>query len=88
MKIYGGTGPLVYGAGHVYVYNALYGVTGGGGDVGKAQGVFWGVYLVGLGVVMGCYRRAKVCIYRLLLVWWMHGMEGDREDVWLMKDSC
>ena len=60
-KIYGGTGPLVYGAGHVYVYNVLYMVTEGGKDVLRAQGVFMGVYLVALGVVMACYSRAKVC---------------------------
>lgn len=60
-KIYGGTGPLVYPAAHVYVYNALYRITEEGRDILLAQIIFGMVYLVTLGVVMLCYRQAKVC---------------------------
>lgn len=60
-KIYGGTGPLVYGASHVYIYNLLYMLTERGKDVARAQYIFMGVYLLSLGVVMMCYRMAKVC---------------------------
>ena len=63
-KIYGGTGPLVYGASHVYIYNVLYMLTDSGRDIRKAQFIFMGVYLAGLGMVMACYRKAKVCIPR------------------------
>ena len=59
-KIYGGTGPLVYPAAHVYIYNALYRITDQGRDVLLAQIIFGMVYLVTLGLVMLCYRKAKV----------------------------
>lgn len=67
--IKGGTGPLVYPAGHVYIYNYLYGVTRGGADVGLGQWVFMGVYLVTVGVVGLCYREARVsCLLPLVMV--------------------
>jgi alpha-1,3-mannosyltransferase len=59
-KIYGGTGPLVYPAAHVYIYNALYRITDQGRDILLAQIIFGMVYLVTLGTVMLCYRQAKV----------------------------
>lgn len=61
-KIRGGTGPLVYPAAHVYIYTLLYKITDEGRDILFAQGVFGGVYLVALGVVMACYRMADVCL--------------------------
>jgi alpha-1,3-mannosyltransferase len=60
-KIYGGTGPLVYPAAHVYIYNALYRITDQGRDILLAQMIFGMVYLATLGLVMLCYREAKVC---------------------------
>ncbi|CUS14303.1 unnamed protein product [Tuber aestivum] len=63
--IKGGTGPLVYPAGHVYIYNYLYGITRGGADVGLGQWVFMGVYLVTLGIVGLCYREARAPPYLL-----------------------
>jgi alpha-1,3-mannosyltransferase len=60
-KIYGGTGPLVYPAAHVYIYNALHYVTDHGRDILLAQVIFGVVYLVTLGLVMLCYREARVC---------------------------
>ncbi|KAJ4289520.1 dolichyl-P-Man:Man(5)GlcNAc(2)-PP-dolichol alpha-1,3-mannosyltransferase [Collariella sp. IMI 366227] len=62
-KIRGGTGPLVYPAAHVWIYTGLYKLTDGGRDIPLAQYVFGGVYLVALGVVMGCYWRTKVPPY-------------------------
>ena len=53
-------GPLVYPAGHVMIYNALYRVTEGGSDILRAQCIFAAVYLAALGTVMACYRQAKV----------------------------
>ena len=59
-KITGDTGPLVYPAAHVYVYRALYSVTGAGQDIRLAQIIFAALYLATLALVMECYRLAKV----------------------------
>lgn len=59
-KIEGGTGPLVYPAAHVWIYNILYDLTNHGKDILLAQQLFAGLYLVNLAVVMTCYRKAKV----------------------------
>lgn len=58
--IKGGTGPLVYPAAHVYIYNGLYRLTNGGTDIFRAQFIFAVLYLGVLGIVMACYRMAKV----------------------------
>lgn len=60
-KILGQTGPLVYGASHVYIYDALYMLTDRGRNIFGAQCLFLVVYLATLGTVMACYRKAKVC---------------------------
>jgi len=60
LKLHGDTGPLVYPAAHVYIYRVLHSVTDGGGEIRVAQGVFVGLYLVTSGVVMLCYRQARV----------------------------
>lgn len=59
-KIRGGTGPLVYPAAHVYIYTGLYHLTDEGRNIFFAQQLFAGLYMLTLGVVMGCYRQAKV----------------------------
>ncbi len=64
--IKGATGPLVYPAAHVYIYNLLYFLTDGGKNILLAQVIFGGVYLSVLGVVMACYRMAKVLLVRRL----------------------
>ncbi|KAL6719232.1 dolichyl-P-Man:Man(5)GlcNAc(2)-PP-dolichol alpha-1,3-mannosyltransferase [Lecanora helva] len=61
--IKGDTGPLVYPAAHVYIYNALYQVTDEGRDVFRAQCIFMVVYLAALNMVMNCYRMAHVPPY-------------------------
>lgn len=63
-KIKGGTGPLVYPAAHVYIYWALYHITNKGTDILMAQRIFAFLYLATLAVVMACYRRAKVHVFR------------------------
>lgn len=60
VKIAGGTGPLVYPAAHVYIYTILYWITDKGKDILLAQGIFAGLYLSTVALVMLCYRRAKV----------------------------
>ncbi|KAH8808876.1 glycosyltransferase family 58 protein [Xylogone sp. PMI_703] len=62
-QIKGGTGPLVYPAAHVYIYWMLYYATNRGTDILMAQRIFGVVYVVTVGIVMSCYRRAKVPIY-------------------------
>ncbi|KAI8818937.1 asparagine-linked glycosylation 3 [Fimicolochytrium jonesii] len=58
VNLKGETGPLVYPAGFVYVYSALWHVTSQGTNVRLAQYIFAGLYLVTMGVVMVVYRRA------------------------------
>ena len=72
-NIKGQTGPLVYPAGHVMIYNALYRLTNDGTDIFRAQCVFTVLYLASLSVVMACYRQAKVCFFFPL------------REAWLMK---
>jgi len=59
-KIYGDTGPLVYPAMHVYIYRWLYEFTQGGTNIVLAQIWFSFLYIFNLGMVMACYRQAKV----------------------------
>ena len=59
-KIYGDTGPLVYPAMHVYIYRWLYEFTQGGTNIVLAQIWFCFLYIFNLGMVMACYRQAKV----------------------------
>ncbi|RDW69607.1 putative glycosyltransferase family 58 protein [Coleophoma cylindrospora] len=67
-QIKGGTGPLVYPAAHVYIYSALYKITDHGTNILLAQGIFGGLYLCTLAVVMACYRQAKAPPYVLPLL--------------------
>ncbi|KAG6030501.1 dolichyl-P-Man:Man(5)GlcNAc(2)-PP-dolichol alpha-1,3-mannosyltransferase [Claviceps citrina] len=60
VKMEGGTGPLVYPAAHVYIYTALYYLTGRGEDILLAQQVFAVLYMATLALVMSCYWKAKV----------------------------
>lgn len=62
-QIYGGTGPLVYPALHVYIYTALYYLTDHGKDIFLAQQLFAMLYLTTLSIVMLCYWQAKVPFY-------------------------
>lgn len=66
--IKGDTGPLVYPAAHVYVYNFLYELTSKGQDIALGQYVFAGIYIATLIVVMGCYIKAGAPPYLLPLL--------------------
>lgn len=76
-KLTGSTGPLVYPAGHVYLYSALHEMTAGGERVLLAQGIFVALYLLGLAVVMAVYRGVKVCGSELLGVGFAGKRAGD-----------
>lgn len=64
-KIRGGTGPLVYPAAHVWIYEALYYITDHGKNIRLAQDLFAGLYLLTLAIVMLCYKNARVPPYVL-----------------------
>ncbi|KAF6229211.1 hypothetical protein HO133_007327 [Letharia lupina] len=57
--IKGDTGPLVYPAAHLFIYNALYLITDKGADILIAQCTFAVVYLGAVSMAMACYRMAK-----------------------------
>ncbi|XP_059049072.1 lethal(2)neighbour of tid protein 2 [Achroia grisella] len=58
-KLRGDTGPLVYPAGFVYIYSALYFLTNYGDNVRLAQYVFIGIYLLQLILVLRIYIKTK-----------------------------
>ncbi len=58
--IKGDTGPLVYPAGHLYVYSLLHKVTDGGNNLAMGQAFFAILYLLTLATVLLCYRKARV----------------------------
>ena len=62
LNLKGDTGPLVYPAGFLYVYRALWWLTDGGrgaAAIRVAQWVFVSIYLLTQGVVFAVYRRAR-----------------------------
>ena len=59
--IKGDTGPLVYPAGHVYAYRALYELTQEGTNILFAQCIFAGIYIVNEALAMWCYYEAEAC---------------------------
>ena len=62
----GETGPLVYPAGFVYVFSALYYVTDYGKNIARAQWIYGALYLVLMYQVFRLYCRSrKVRIYYL-----------------------
>lgn len=59
MQLKGDTGPLVYPAGFVYVFSALYYMTEHGTNIRLAQYIFAGIYLISLLVIFDIYRRVR-----------------------------
>jgi len=59
LKLKGGTGPLVYPAGFVWVYSGLYYLTENGTNIRRAQYFFAGLYLATQYVVFSIYRASK-----------------------------
>ncbi|XP_031330350.1 lethal(2)neighbour of tid protein isoform X1 [Photinus pyralis] len=55
----GDTGPLVYPAGFVYIYSALYFVTSHGRNIRLAQYIFLGLYLAQMSLVFRLYTKAE-----------------------------
>jgi alpha-1,3-mannosyltransferase len=69
-KLKGDTGPLVYPAGFVYLYSALYYITNHGKNILLAQVIFIFVYIANSAVVMEIFRIARLpkalCVLLLL----------------------
>lgn len=59
-QIRGDTGPLVYPAGHVWIFRVLYDLTDHGKDVRTAQYIYLGLYLATLALVLRLYVRARM----------------------------
>jgi len=59
-KLEGGTGPLVYPAGFVWLYSVLFFWTKGGVDVRMAQWCFVGLYGVTVALVADLHRRVGI----------------------------
>ncbi|XP_072175177.1 dol-P-Man:Man(5)GlcNAc(2)-PP-Dol alpha-1,3-mannosyltransferase-like [Diadema setosum] len=59
MQLKGDTGPLVYPAGFVYIFMALYYATDRGVNIKLAQYIFMGLYLMTILVVFRIYIRTK-----------------------------
>ncbi|TMW55969.1 hypothetical protein Poli38472_008617 [Pythium oligandrum] len=60
VKMYGGTGPLVYPAGFLYVFSVLHSITNGGENIRLAQYIFLGFYLITIGTMLAIYYRTRV----------------------------
>ncbi|KFB40388.1 AGAP007168-PA-like protein [Anopheles sinensis] len=58
-QLRGDTGPLVYPAGFVYIYSALYFLTSRGTNIRLAQYIFTGIYLLQLALVMRLYCKSR-----------------------------
>lgn len=55
----GDTGPLVYPAGHVYIYTLLYFLTGYGRNIRLAQYCFVGIYLMQMYLMLKIYSKSR-----------------------------
>lgn len=63
-QISGDTGPIVYPAGHLYIYTLLYYVTNHGKNILLAQHFFAILYVATLAVIFKIYSSdSKVCFY-------------------------
>ena len=63
-KIRGGTGPLVYPAGFLYLYGWLRRITNQGDDVAKAQLIFLFLYIINAAIVLAIYSKVARRIVR------------------------
>lgn len=69
-KIRGGTGPLVYPAGFLYVFSALKAWTGNGTDIRTAQYIFLGFYLATQAAVLSIYQQCLRSTWRSVAEIW------------------
>ncbi|XP_055350514.1 lethal(2)neighbour of Tid protein-like [Paramacrobiotus metropolitanus] len=68
-RLEGGTGPLVYPAGFVYVYSLLYKITDKGKDIRLAQYIFAALYVGTLALIFRLYARTvRIPPYVLILM--------------------
>ncbi|UXI15859.1 Protein bric-a-brac 1 [Sarcoptes scabiei] len=68
-NISGNTGPIVYPAGHLYVYSLLYSITEKGSNIRKAQYIFATIYLLTIMTVFRLYRKcSKIPPYVLIFM--------------------
>ncbi|KAL4067824.1 mannosyltransferase [Scleroderma citrinum] len=67
-KITGPTGPIVYPAGYIYIYNLLHYLTDAGRNITAAQRIFGCLYLVSLVLTCAIYRKAGVSNWILLFL--------------------
>ncbi|CAG9854439.1 unnamed protein product [Phyllotreta striolata] len=68
-ELKGDTGPLVYPAGFVYIYSALYYVTSKGKNIYLAQHIFLVFYLIQTFLIQRIFRKTmKIPPYALLIV--------------------
>lgn len=58
-QLRGDTGPLVYPAGFVYIYSALYFITSHGQNIRLAQYIFVGIYLLQIWLVLRLYSKSR-----------------------------
>ncbi|XP_014681718.1 PREDICTED: dol-P-Man:Man(5)GlcNAc(2)-PP-Dol alpha-1,3-mannosyltransferase-like [Priapulus caudatus] len=58
-QLKGDTGPLVYPAGFVYIYGALYYITDHGSNIRLGQYIFMGLYMLTVVTVFSIYRKAE-----------------------------
>lgn len=66
--ICGGTGPLVYPAGFVWIFSALRFISRGGVDINLVQYIYAAVYLGTLSLVLRWYRAAKIPLWLILFL--------------------
>ncbi|KAI1301168.1 Dol-P-Man:Man(5)GlcNAc(2)-PP-Dol alpha-1,3-mannosyltransferase [Halotydeus destructor] len=68
-KIEGSTGPIVYPAGHLYIYTILYFLTNKGSSILVAQHIFTAVYILNLVLVFRIYSKInKIPPYMLIII--------------------
>lgn len=60
-QLKGGTGPLVYPAGFVYLFSGLYHLTSHGENIRLAQFIFMGFYIINLILVIRLYHKTAIC---------------------------
>jgi alpha-1,3-mannosyltransferase len=76
-NIYGGTGPLVYPAGHVWIYKAMYWVTNGKGSISSGQELFGYLYLFSQALTFLIYANLNLqpwALYSLVLSKRLHSI--------------
>lgn len=70
-KLEGATGPLVYPAGFVYVYSALFYITENGLNIEKGQVAFAFLYLLLIFVVLRTYSDSTLVGWTLIPIFWL-----------------